>query len=204
MSADKGYRFSNTWFVQAAAYWPQLFKATSWDPSRPSVIIEIGSYEGRSSCWILDNLVNNPESRLVCIDTFQGNIEHAPGEVQGLHERFTRNIALTGKSGQVRVCVGRSDEMLIKLIGEGVRADFIYVDGSHRAADVMSDAVLSWKLLKPGGLLVFDDYLWPLYQDKPLLNPKPAIDAFVNCHLDQIRYIHVPQTSQFCVQKAKP
>ena len=204
MSADKGYRFSNNWFVQAAAYWPQLFRATGWDSLRPSVIIEIGSYEGRSSCWILDNLMNNPASRLYCIDTFQGSVEHAPGEVQGLQERFTRNIALTGKSDQVRACIGRSDQMLMRLIGENVQADFIYVDGSHQAADVMSDAVLSWKLLKPGGLLVFDDYLWPFYQDQPHLNPKLAIDAFVNCHLNQVRYTHVPQTSQFCVRKAMP
>ena len=54
------------------------------------------------------------------------------------------------------------------------------------------------------GLLVFDDSLWPLYQNEPQLNPKLAIDAFVNCHLSEIRYTHVPQTSQFCLRKAKP
>jgi hypothetical protein len=109
---------------------------------------------------------------------------------------------VSGKSTQVRVCRGRSEEMLVKLIGQGIRADFIYVDGSHQAADVLSDAVLAWKLLKEGGVLIFDDYLWARYQDRPLLNPKMAIDAFVNCHLDQLNYIRVPQTPQFCVVKA--
>ena len=204
MSAPaKNYSFSSTWFVQAAAHWPQLFGKIGWDPKRPSVIVEIGSYEGRSTCWILENLVGHPETRVYCIDTFEGSVEHGSG-VQDLRGRFMSNIGLTGKAAQVEVCVGRSDEMLIRLVAQGVQADFIYVDGSHQAADVLSDAVLAWKLLKPGGLLVFDDYLWPLYLDQPLMNPKVAIDAFVNCHLDQIKYVHVPQMSQFCLLKAKP
>jgi predicted O-methyltransferase YrrM len=201
---SKDYQFSSNWFDQAAAHWPQLFRKIGWDPARASVIVEIGSYEGRSTCWMLDNLVRNAETRLYCIDTFEGSIEHGAGKGQDLHARFVSNITLTGKAAQVQICVGRSDEMLVRLITQGVRADFVYVDGSHQAADVLSDAVLAWKLLKPGGLLVFDDYLWPLYQDRPLMNPKMAIDAFVNCHLDQIRYVHVPQMSQFCLLKAKP
>ena len=36
--------------------------------------------------------------------------------------------------------------------------DLIYIDASHYAPDVLSDAVLAFKLLKPGGILIFDDY----------------------------------------------
>ncbi len=32
----------------------------------------------------------------------------------------------------------------------------IYVDGSHKARDVIADAVLAWALLRPGGILIFD------------------------------------------------
>jgi predicted O-methyltransferase YrrM len=196
------YEFTNTWFVQAASHWPVLFKKIGWNTERPSVIVEIGSFEGRSTCWILDNLIRNPESIIYCIDTFEGGVEHTGAQACGLYERFMHNVKLTGKAQQVNACLGRSDQMLMRLISREVQADFVYVDGSHQAADVLSDAVLGWKLLKPGGLLVFDDYLWPLYQDQPLLNPKIAIDAFVNCHLDQIRYVHVAQASQFCLLKA--
>ena len=38
--------------------------------------------------------------------------------------------------------------------------DFIYVDGSHQAHDVLCDAILSFKLLRVGGIVCFDDYLW--------------------------------------------
>ena len=54
---------------------------------------------------------------------------------------------------------GTSENKLIELINKGVLADLIYIDGSHLAKDVLSDAILSWKLLKPSGVMIFDDYL---------------------------------------------
>jgi hypothetical protein len=61
--------------------------------------------------------------------------------------------------------------------------DLIYIDGSHQAPDVLTDAVMSFQLLRVGGVMIFDDYLWSM--DKPgsqdvLKMPKPAIDAFIN------------------------
>jgi hypothetical protein len=56
--------------------------------------------------------------------------------------------------------------------------DLVYVDGSHRAADVLADAVLSWPLLKNGGIMLFDDYLWQ--QDpRPEHCPRLGIDSFL-------------------------
>lgn len=58
--------------------------------------------------------------------------------------------------------------------------DLIYIDGSHEAADVLADAVLAWPLLKPGGLLGFDDYGWRVFPE-PERRPAPAVDAFLTC-----------------------
>ncbi len=38
--------------------------------------------------------------------------------------------------------------------------DFIYVDASHKAIDVLHDGVMSFQILKPGGSIIFDDYKW--------------------------------------------
>ena len=32
----------------------------------------------------------------------------------------------------------------------------IYVDGSHVPQDVLTDAVMAWKLLKQGGIMILD------------------------------------------------
>lgn len=165
-------RFSTNWFNQSAAHWPALFKAIAWEVNKPSVIVEIGSYEGASACWMLDHLLLHRDSRLYCLDTFKGSIEHAAELRQNLEQQFRHNIALTGKMNQVETLIGRSEDGLITLLARYVAADFVYVDGSHQVADVLTDAVLAWKLLKPGGLLIFDDYLWPKYKNQPLLNPK--------------------------------
>ena len=59
--------------------------------------------------------------------------------------------------------------------------DFIYIDGSHMASDVLSDAILSFELFKINGIIGFDDYLWKLPNSNNLLtNPKIAIDSFTN------------------------
>jgi predicted O-methyltransferase YrrM len=75
--------------------------------------------------------------------------------------------------------------------------DIVYIDGSHATADVLEDAVLSYRLLKPGGVLIFDDYRGagalgqgPLTRDKTSDFPKAAIDRFVQCFEDSLRVMH--------------
>ena len=63
--------------------------------------------------------------------------------------------------------------------------DVVYIDGSHQAPAVLADdAVMAFHLLRSGGLMIFDDYIWsmePMGQQDPLNMPKPATsDAFLN------------------------
>ena len=67
--------------------------------------------------------------------------------------------------------------------------DFIYIDGSHIAKDVLTDACMAWPLLKPKGLMVFDDYMWGSPRDI-LHRPKLAIDAFTNLFAEEAEIIH--------------
>jgi hypothetical protein len=63
--------------------------------------------------------------------------------------------------------------------------DFIYVDGSHQAPDVLADAFLSFRLLRENGVIAFDDYLWQEALPDGIDSircPKLAIDAFTNIH----------------------
>jgi predicted O-methyltransferase YrrM len=68
--------------------------------------------------------------------------------------------------------------------------DIVYVDGSHRACHALRDIVISFELLKDGGLMIIDDYAWKAYPDDPMLNPGPAIDAFLTIYAPRINLLH--------------
>jgi predicted O-methyltransferase YrrM len=66
--------------------------------------------------------------------------------------------------------------------------DFVYVDGSHETHQVMRDAVNAERVLKPGGILAFDDYMWGGASRNI---PRPAIDAFLRCYEERIDVLEV-------------
>lgn len=167
--------FSHDWFTENIAGWEPMLKTLD---GRSARILELGSFEGLSACFLLWRL---PQAQLTCVDTFAGSPEHAAMDVDHsrLEDVFDRNVALVD-AARVRKIAGKSADVLLELAHRGKRFDLVYVDASHLALDVIVDASLAWPLLVPGGILIFDDYEWrsPLGED-PLLLPGPAVDAFL-------------------------
>jgi predicted O-methyltransferase YrrM len=165
--------FSHDWFTVHIPAWEPVLRRLE---GRRARLLELGSFEGMSACFLLWRL---PDASLTAIDTFAGlQIHQAYGvSTSQLEDTFDRNVALVDAS-RVRKLVGESRRLLARLLEEGLQYDFIYVDASHRALDVLVDASLSWQLLAPGGFLVFDDYGSVPVGDDPLLRPTVAIDAF--------------------------
>lgn len=168
--------FTQNWFDHNIPVWTQLLKPYVGKPIR---VLEVGVFEGRSTCWLLRNILTHPDSRVVCVDTFGGGIEHEYMDIvmPDVQRRFENNVSAW--SNQVELHIGESGRILPSLEGG---FDLAYIDGSHIAKDVLADAVLVWRLIKDGGIVIFDDYEWPMYLDKPWLRPKLAIDAFLQCH----------------------
>jgi predicted O-methyltransferase YrrM len=190
------FEFTNTWFVGARPIWSQILKNL-----RPRRMLEIGSYEGQSACFLIETVGQMHESELHCIDTWQGGIEHGAINMAEVERRFLNNtekaIRAAPQSVTLKVHKARSDFALAQLFVQGYEGffDFIYIDGSHQAPDVLADAVLAFRLLRKGGLMAFDDYLWS--ENLPggpdiLRMPKSAIDAFVNLHIRQLRVVMAP------------
>ena len=48
--------------------------------------------------------------------------------------------------------------------------------------DVLSDAVLSWNLLKEGGIMILNNYELDYFEEE-YNNPRIAIDSFLRCNL---------------------
>jgi predicted O-methyltransferase YrrM len=105
----------------------------------------------------------------------------------------------------VEVRVGFSLDQLCRLVAENTpQFDFISVDASHQAADVLGDAVLAFQLLKPSGVMAFDDYIWSPMRpgtENPLMLPKVAIDAFTTIYSQKLRILPNLPLYQLYIQK---
>lgn len=144
--------------------------------------LEIGSHEGRSMTWMLENV---PGLVATAIDPIPDN---------EVWKRFIENVG-----GQVRTFRSHSTHVLPRLASaEHNSFAVIYVDGSHYAHDALFDIVLSWRLLRSGGVMICDDYGW-LLGDDPIKSPKAAIDAFMTCYRTQYKVLHLGY--QFMVEK---
>lgn len=191
----KDYRFTQDWFSRYAHQWRVALGELG--PVRKA--LEVGSYEGRSSVWLIENAFRDGErGELHCIDSWEGGSEHLAGgiDMSSVEQRFRRNIDLarTGRETTLSVHVhkGLSFDALVALLAAGHRQSFdlVYVDGSHQCPDVLNDLVLCFALCRVGGLIVVDDYIWSQEKSgsEDLLNqPKLAVDSFVNCYRRKLR-----------------
>lgn len=200
--------FTEDWTSGHFPAWERLFfEVLGWDPGQPRLAVEVGSFEGRSTLWFLEHLLRHPNSRIACIDTFEGGAEHTAAQTGGLLDRFRANLEASTRAHKAEVLRGDSFSGLSALIARGLRADLVYIDGSHAAPDVLADLVLAFRLLPPGGVILCDDYLWaraPTAQIDILDSPKLAIDAFTNIHRRRLELVPWGYHWQLAVRKVAP
>lgn len=204
------YEFAHNWFNNAAK--------PTWDVLIPKImpkrILEIGSHDGASACYLIEKIGSLISMEIHCVDTWEGGLEHkadgvAPEDMAATYKRFisNTNIAKSRIGHPVELIIHKkfSHMALSNLISNGKESyfDFIYVDGSHQAPDVLCDALLAFRLLKQGGIMAFDDYLWhenlPNGVD-PIRCPKTAIDAFTTIYCRQLKILSAP-LYQLYIQK---
>jgi len=177
--------FTEDWMSKHIEHWRQDFAKFAGHPGLQ--MLEIGSYEGRSAVWFLENIVTHPTSRLVCVDVFSDSRQRM---------RFDHNVKCCRAEARVDKRSGRSEAVLSQLRGQSF--DLIYVDGSHDAPFVLLDGMLSWELLKAGGILAFDDYQWKP-ELPPERRPQLAIDLFLRGHAGKYKLMR--QDDQVVIEK---
>ena len=137
--------------------------------------LQIGTYTGDASVWLLENVLTDETSFLYDVDTWAGSDEREHENIN-FDEVFEFYKERIGKFKSVVPFKMTSDEYFAD--NKVLKFDFIYIDGDHTSHQVAKDADSAWKLLKPNGIMAFDDYLWA--QDaNPETTPKPAIDRFL-------------------------
>jgi len=150
--------------------------------------LEIGTFRGDSAEFMCENIFTHETARYICVDPFEaGNPEHIAGKIDcSQNEAFARERLAPFK--QCQIVKDYSENYLRRFAGE---LDFCYCDGLHTAVGVLRDSVLVFEALKPGGILVWDDYAWET-MPRELDRPKIAIDAFLKCYADKIELLDQP------------
>ena len=182
---QRPYTFTSDWFTSRLPSWRIALRPYA---GRAGLnYLEIGTSEGRSLFWMLENILTGPTAHATAIDLFDGPYAAT----------YRSNLERSGHAQQVTPLTGYSQIVLRLLPVDSY--DLVYIDGSHRPADVLEDAVLCWRLLRAGGLMIFDDYANARtghdYQGntEPTAEkwyPKMAIDPFVLCHAEECEVIH--------------
>lgn len=183
----RNFTFTEDWFIEDG-----LTVLNNVDSSNELHVLEIGSFEGKSTIWFLDNILQHQKSTITCVDPWLdysqnqdslNSYEKKNNEwkmiERGIKQNFLQNIIESGYSDKVLIRQGFSDKILPSLITEQKIYDIIFIDGNHTAPYVLMDAIMSWTLLKKGGIIIFDDYTWGL--DRPTtLRPKESVDYFMS------------------------
>lgn len=181
----QGKTFTTDWSSCNFSNWVEYLAPLR---ARAVRVLEIGSWEGRSAIFFLEYM---PQSRITCVDTFEGGSEHTQYEqalLSTIERRFDANLSSYGD--RVRKLKSRSLSALDRLAQENRTFDLVYIDGSHLRDDVMIDSILAWRLLAPGGICIWDDYIWGARDLPSTQRPQHAIDAFLDMHLDELEIRH--------------
>jgi hypothetical protein len=192
MEYSEKYKFTEKWFDGMIPLWEQVFK----DFSKIENVLEIGCYEGRATIWLCENILNDSSKNYNydIIDTFGGSLSESgmEGTKNRLEENnfiennFNHNISFFPHIN-FDIHKGYSQEILPTFKVEE-KYDFIYIDASHRADDTFVDAYFAHKLLKKGGLLIFDDYGWKDPNNlHPSNSPQLGIDVFNTIYDEQFK-----------------
>ncbi|NJO70979.1 MAG: class I SAM-dependent methyltransferase [Oscillatoriales cyanobacterium RM1_1_9] len=184
LSKTRHYQFTRDWFSPNMPIWQEHLANLA---NRANIqVLEIGSFQGMSTCWLLDHILTHPTARITCIDPY-------------FKPEFTPNLVRTGVPDKVMPLIGYSQDILGTLDPETY--DLIYIDGCHLASVALQDALLSWPLAKVEGLIIFDDYN-VLEQDNPEQTAKFGIDQFLQLVETEIKILS--QDYQLIIQKQSP
>lgn len=127
-------------------------------------ILELGFAHGKSSCFIASTLKDMGKGHLVTIDNLSAKNRN-PNIAQlieklGLEEYVTYYFESVSYNWRLMKFIEEHHDPIF---------DFCYIDGAHDWNNDGFAFILVDKLLKPNGIIVFDDYNWS-YASSPTLN----------------------------------
>lgn len=144
------------WFSEAdATVWDEISKTIG---AKKAVIVEIGCWQGRSTCAMLDRI---KKAIVYCVDTFEGT----PGE--DVYEATLRDgrtarqafISNTQAHGGVNI-IQRESLNAAEKFSDG-ELDVVFIDAEHSLDAVKRDINAWLPKIRPGGIIAGHDYSHP-------------------------------------------
>ena len=139
-------------------------------PERDPVIVELGSWQGKSSILLAAGVRGKPNALVYCVDPF--GVDEDP-DIQAKHysplidtmrhsleEGFQRNVRRCGVGNIVRALKGYSYEV-VRSWKDPI--DVLFIDASHVYENVHRDFVAWSPFVKVGGIVILHDIqaAWP-------------------------------------------
>jgi len=173
------YRLANNWFSVI----PQ--------ENKPINYLEIGTFYGANLLSVEETYAKHPESKLFAIDPWINYSDYS--EYKDMHDKifetYMKNIENCSGKNKITTMRGFSHEKIPEL--QDMFFDIIYIDGNHEPEYILEDAVLSFRKLKSGGYMIFDDFDWhdsthndPQEQEDH--NTKHGINSFLSAYRNKI------------------
>jgi hypothetical protein len=171
---NKQYTFTVNTFTGRIPSWTKLLNEFKGKPGIN--YLEIGTFEGRSALWVLENVLTHPTSKLTLIDAF----------VENNYKTFVSNVNLSGEANKFTILSGFSTHKIREVPFNSI--DLAYIDGSGKGIVMLSDLVNTWNLLKVGGVIICSRYFLNERLRKALNlqpgdpGPHEAIDTFLELY----------------------
>tara|TARA_B110000211_G_C13917732_1_gene481255 strand:- start:87 stop:803 length:717 start_codon:yes stop_codon:yes gene_type:complete len=157
--------------------------------------LEIGSWEGNSALYILENFKTK---KVVCVDIWDLYEDSYKNENFKRFENFQSN--LLSYKDRYSFFKNTSD---IFFQDNNEKFDIIYIDGWHEAPQVYKDICNSWNCLNKDGIIICDDYFYGDIKSNLNINlPADSINRFIQENENKVKVLNVNNTQVF-IKKLK-
>ncbi|MCC7060900.1 MAG: class I SAM-dependent methyltransferase [Burkholderiaceae bacterium] len=141
---------------------------------KPAIILDVGVWKGQSTITLaVAQKEVCEDGMVVAIDTFLGSPEHwsrARSDIRlslrfkhgrpNFYETFLENVILTGNAERILPLAQTSENAAAILRKNKIVPDRVHIDAAHEYRSVLRDIEVYFDLLRPGGILVGDDFSW--------------------------------------------
>jgi predicted O-methyltransferase YrrM len=177
--------FEGITFIQAHWFWTDVIPPTH----EKITYLEIGAHSGSNAISVAQTYGTHIDSKIYCIDPWCDYDDY--DEYKGLQDKtysnFLKNVKAVNLESKIVSIRGFSNTEIPKF--EDSFFDMIFIDGNHEPEYVLEDAVLSFRKLKVGGYLIFDDWNFEGVYSRGPNGTTRGIEAFMNAYGNRIKHI---------------